>query len=162
MSPFGGESGFELRAMEVAQDRVFVAGSTDGALLGTTPLGGWDIFVAAIAAPTGEMRWIRRFGSDVNEFAHDVAVGPEGVYVGGTTNGSLPRFHNLGKADGFVRSYEFGGHRRWTRQFGTRSIDTTFAVTADAGGVIAGGFTSGNLGPGPVTYAAYLRRWVPA
>jgi outer membrane protein assembly factor BamB len=151
-----------LSGIAVAQDRVFVTGSAEGSLRGTTPLGGWDMFVIALRSPTGELRWTRRFGSDANDFSYDLAVGPEGVYAGGVTYGALPRFHNIGGADAVVRSYEFGGHRRWTRQFGTRRIDTVFAVTADAGGVISAGFTDGNLGPDPVTYASYYRRWAPA
>ena len=159
-SPLGGS---EVTGMQALGGVLYVGGATLESLSRQGSSGGWDAFVASIDVATGTRRWVRQFGSTEGDYALDLALGPQGVYLGGYTYGALPRFHNHGFMDGFVRSYAFDGHRRWTRQIGTHTYDWVHAVGADDAGVIATGYTYGNLGTvGHVEDAAFVRRWTPA
>jgi hypothetical protein len=154
----------ELAGMVAAGDgRLIVGGSTAVQLPGgTEQIGPRNVFLTAIDTTTGVPAWIRQFGTDVGAITTGVGAGPAGIYVTGYTSGSLPRFENRGNLDAFVRSYDVDGHRRWTRQFGTRADDFTTEVNADATGVVSVGVTFGNLG-GHVEYqATFVRRWQPA
>jgi hypothetical protein len=150
-------------AMIAGGDRLFAAGSTSGTFPGTVSAGSDDVFVATFDPGTGAAGWVRQFGSSGADEGNSVALGPAGVYVGGYTDGSLPRFESRGHLDAFVRSYGPNGKRRWTRQFGTHADDLVTALAADANGVTTIGITDGNLGTGHVQYsAAFIRRWQPA
>jgi hypothetical protein len=150
-------------AMTAGGGRLFAAGTTSGTFPGTTSAGGDDTFVATFDPATGATGWVRQFGSSGADEGNSVAFGPAGVYVGGYTDGSLPRFESRGHLDAFVRAYGPNGKRRWTRQFGTHADDLANGVVADATGVTTLGITNGNLGTGHVEYsAAFVRRWEPA
>jgi hypothetical protein len=141
---------------------LFASGDTS-ATLGRRSFGGFDAVVASIDPATGVFLWIRQFGSAGPDLGTAVAVGPAGVYVAGSTGGSIGRFENHGGYDAFTRSYPFEGRRRWTRQFGTHRGDEASAVLVDAAGVVVIGGTDGNFGTGHVEdVATFVRRWVPA
>ena len=153
----------EVTGMASTGGRVVAVGYTDGAFPGKQSAGGNDAFVATLDPTTGAWGWVRQFGSTGEDIGTGLDLGPAGIYVSGYTNGSLPRFENRGRDDAFVRSYTTSGHRRWTRQFGTRRSDNARGLASDAEGVTSVGTTDGNLGSEPVEdLAVFLRRFVPA
>ena len=91
-----------------------------------------------------------------------VAVAASGVYVAGTTSGTLPGQASTGGQDAFVRKYDFDGNVLWTRQFGTAGTDTATGIAADASGVYVAGSTRRHL-PGARTSAggsdAFVRKY---
>ena len=141
-------TGSDDRAYAAAIDatgRVVVAGSTNGALAGGNA-GASDAYVRAYAADGTTALWTRQFGTAGSEYANGVATDPAGaVIVTGSTTGALEGA-NLGLEDAFVRAYDRDGAERWTRQFGTASGDTGYAVAAAHDGrVVVVGSTSGAL-----------------
>jgi Beta-propeller repeat len=123
---------------------VYVAGSTKGALVGPVNAGGFDVFLARYD-PDGTRIWIRQFGTTEDDFASALAPdGSGGVFVGGSTRGTLSQSH--GGVDAFVSHYDSSGTHIWTRQFGTSALDAVVAVTSDgAGGAYATGSTTGDI-----------------
>ena len=91
-------------------------------------------------------RWARHFGTDSRDEAFGIATDASGnVYATGYTDGDLEG-SNAGNRDAFIRSYDSNGNLRWTRQFGTSSIDEARGIATDASGnVYTTGRTNGNL-----------------
>jgi hypothetical protein len=89
--------------------------------------------------------WTRQFGSAAYDTATGISVDASGVYVGGTTIGTLPGQASAGDRDAFVRKYDLAGAEVWTRQFGTSSYDVGNAISVDASGVYVAGATIGTL-----------------
>ena len=134
-------------ALGVATDahgNVYVTGITSGALEGDG-FSGLDGFVRSFDGD-GVVRWTRQFGTTSGDRAFGVATDANGnVYVAGETFGALEGTA-AGGGDAFVRSYDGDGAHRWTRQFGTGSVDIARGVSTDASGnVYVTGFTEGAL-----------------
>lgn len=148
-------------AMAAGDGTVYTVGQIDGAFPGKQGAGSMDAYVAAFDTTTGTANWVRQFGSFAPDFTGDVAVGPDGIVIAGSTEGgALPRFENRGGEDAFVRAYTTKGRRLWTRQFGTRAADRAWGVVADPSGATTMGITLGNLGTGHVRDSAvFVRRW---
>lgn len=153
---------------DVATDgagNVYVTGQTDGTLPGQTPSGETDAFVRRYDASGTEI-WTRQFGSELWDFALDIATdGAGNVYVAGYTRWRLPGQTHLGSDDAFVRRYDASGTEVWTRQFGTEAGDYARGVATDgAGNVYVTGATSGRL-PGQTSAGgsdAFVRRYDPS
>lgn len=118
-----------------ATGNVYVTGDTQGTLPGETSAGGTDAFVRKYDAG-GEVVWTRQFGTAGNEFvgivSGGIAVGDEGVYIGGYTNGAFPGHANAGGFDAFLRKYDTDGNEMWTDQFGTPGFDDIHDVAVDS------------------------------
>ncbi len=128
-----------------AAGNLYAAGYTTGALEGANA-GMFDAFVRSYDSE-GEIRWTRQFGTDGSDLALGIATDASGnVYAVGYTSGTLEG-ETAGSYDSFVRSYDSNGDLRWTRQFGTSSVDAAHAIATDAAGnVYAAGQTDGALG----------------
>ena len=141
-------TGSDDRAYAAAIDttgRVFVAGTTSGALAGANA-GGQDAFVRVYAADGTTTLWTRQFGTAASDFANGLATDEAGtVVVTGSTGGLLAEAH-LGMEDVFVRAYDRDGQELWTRQFGTAPGDTGYAVAATVDHrIVVAGTTTGVL-----------------
>ncbi len=101
---FGSEGSDYSTGVAVAGvHHVFVAGSTTGTLAGEAA-GGVDAFVARLG-PAGAITWLRQFGTEADDRARHVAIGPEGqAVVVGTTGGDLGG-PSSGGDDVFLRAY---------------------------------------------------------
>lgn len=143
---------------------VYVAGSTIGVFPGQSAVGGIDVYLRKYSF-TGSAIWTRQFGTA----ADDDTVGPSGavatdatgVYVGGTTDGTLPGQTTAGNGDAFVRKYSPAGDLMWTRQFGTAVDDLVSGVAVHSSGVYVVGYTNGTFpgapsGSGADVYVAKL------
>lgn len=123
---------------------IYFAGSVNGLLPGQTAAGGFDAYVRKYDGNGNEL-WTRQFGSSAFDSAYGAAGDPTGLYVVGSTSGSLPGQTSLGTGDAFVRKYDTSGNEVWTRQFGSSDGDAASGVAADATSVYVAGYTTGTL-----------------
>jgi hypothetical protein len=152
-------------AFAVASDSsgAYVAGTTGGSLPNQTSAGGEDAFLRAYDAAGAEI-WTRQFGTSSADNAFAVAICGLGVYVAGSTYGSLPGQSNIGFTDAFLRAYDIAGAERWTRQLGTSADDAATTIGLDPSGVYVVGRTFGTF-PGQVGaggYDDFIAKYGPA
>ncbi len=139
---------------------VFVSGGTSGSLAGPHA-GGFDDAWLAYYDGAGNQTWIRQFGTSGHDRAEGVAPdGSGGVYVSGTTYGSLGGPY-AGGGDAWLAHYDNTGNQTWIRQLGTSANDYARAASPDgAGGVYVCGDTIGSLGGQHAgAYDAWLARY---
>ena len=89
--------------------------------------------------------WTRQFGTTGTDVAQDAVADASGVFVVGTTNGSLGGNPQLGGGDAFIRRYSGGGAVRWTRTWGGPEFDGATSVALQGSELFVGGQT-GALG----------------
>ena len=89
---------------------VYVTGSTTGTFPGQTSAGGQDAFVRKYDVGGNEL-WTRQFGSSSADQALAATVDASGIYVAGTTGGSLLGQITSGGQDAFARKYDSNGDR---------------------------------------------------
>ena len=110
----------------------------------------------------GTRDWIRQFGHYyLGASAGAVFADAGGVYVGGSTWGTLTSQPNQGSLDAFVRRYDADGNEVWTDMFGSSSMDNPSRIFADSAGVYVCGDTRDAL-PGQVHLGftdAFLRKY---
>ena len=145
---------------------VYVAGSTIGVFPGQSAVGGIDVYLRKYSF-TGSVLWTRQFGTT----SDDDTVGPSGavatdatgVYIGGTTDGTLPGQTSAGNDDAFVRKYSPSGDLMWTRQFGTAADDLLSGVAVHSSGVYVVGYTNGTFpgAPGGNGADVYITKLAP-
>jgi hypothetical protein len=121
---------------------VYLAGVTYGSFPGQIYEGDRDVFVSKYDND-GNALWTRQFGTALREYAYDICAGATGVYVAGSTEGTLPGQASAGDYDVYVRKYSAEGLELWTHQFGTPSRDYAYGVCVGGAAVYASGFTAG-------------------
>nr|RNJ65943.1 MAG: hypothetical protein EDM05_28300 [Leptolyngbya sp. IPPAS B-1204] len=128
----------------------YVTGFTLGNLGGQNA-GLEDAFLAKYS-PSGDLLWIRQYGTASLDNSLDVAVdrSNNSVYVTGFTIGALggPNASPIPVTDdSYIAKFDSNGNVVWIRQFGTTAFDEAYSVTTDQqGNVFATGWTQGNLG----------------
>lgn len=140
---FGTSSLDEGSAVAVHSSGVYVAGFVNGALPGQSSAGGIDAFVRKYDH-TGTLAWTRQFGTSDSDSAY-VSADDSGVYVAGSTGGSLPGQSSAGASDVFLRKYDFDGNEVWTVQYGGSGSEHLRGVVLADGAVYVTGYTSGAL-----------------
>lgn len=125
-------------------DGVFIVGSTSGDLGGPNA-GQFDTWLAHYNGQ-GQRSWIKQWGTPVYDLPEAAAPdGTGGVFVAGTTNGSLGGQH-LGSGDIWLARYDSTGNQLWIVQFGSVSNDRVTSVALDGGGgTVVCGETFGDL-----------------
>ena len=83
---------------------VYVAGFTEGTLPGQTSAGFMDVFVRKYDAAGTEV-WTLQFGTAGFDDAFGISADASGVYVTGSTEGTLPGQTSAGGFDGYVRKF---------------------------------------------------------
>ena len=164
ISQFGTTSSDIAGGIAADSTGVYVAGSTIGVFSGQSAIGGIDLYLRKYSF-NGSVLWTRQFGTT----SDDDTVGPSGavaadatgVYVGGTTDGTLSGQTTAGNGDAFVRKYSASGDLMWTRQFGTGADDLLSGVSVHSSGVYVVGYTNGTFpgapsGTGADVYIAKL------
>ena len=107
---------------------VYVGGATCGSLGGSNA-GASDAWLARYDS-LGNQLWILQLGTSVRDgcgVAAPDSLG--GVYVGGTTQGSLSG-SNAGALDTWLARYDSAGNQLWIRQLGTSKYDHPTAACA--------------------------------
>lgn len=159
---FGG-TGDEL-AMSVAIPRSGVA-YVSGLFSGTTHIGttvavaggAWDAFIAR--ADEGEWTWVRTYGGDGEDGAHEIALDPssEDVLVAGAFTGSVslggPPLDARGSYDIFLARYDADGEHLWSRGFGGSDFERPNDLAIIGDRIALGGQFAGvvDLGSGPLS-----------
>ncbi len=164
-SQFGSSANDIAYGVSVTASEVIVTGSTAGALTGQMTLGGNDGFQRKYDTGLAGAIWTRQFGT--GEAGNDVvqAVDANGyLYVAGKVDRALPGQLHVGEYDAFVSKYDPNGDPIWTRQFGTASNDSAYAVSIVVEGintyVYVAGSTGGNLqGASAGGVDAFLRKY---
>ncbi len=118
---------------------------------GSTKKGTYDAFVTAFSG-TGALSWSTYYGGTGDEWAFDVAVGNNAVFVtGSTTSTDLPttgafKATSGGGTDAFVARLS-AGTLQWSSYLGGSGTDQGFAIAADAtnNAFVAGDTTSSNF-----------------
>jgi Beta-propeller repeat len=109
------------------------------------------------AGPTRGQLKARDFGTATYDYGRGVAANATGVYVVGSTDGSLDG-PNKGSSDAFIRKYD--GGVVWAQQFGTRAYDVATDVVVDtAGNSYVAGETNGALGFKVGNRDVFLRKY---
>lgn len=131
-----------------ANDNIFIAGYTTGALDGYAMTGTVDSFISKFNSD-GVKQYTRLLGVAGKETrGYGIATDDHGnVIVAGYTEGSLDGHTLTGSRDFFVAKYDTSGVRQFTRQLGAVGAATVgTAVTVDAlGDVFVVGYTEGSL-----------------
>lgn len=150
---------------------VFVAGSTDGILeqgkTNTALI--TDCFLAKFSAATGDMLWVKQFGTASYDTAAGVAVDASGsLFVSGGTSGALEEgTPNAGLEDVFLAKFSATGEQLWVKQLGSADQDRVAGVAADGtGGALVTGYSLGALEEGHANTGrdknVFLARFSPA
>ncbi len=164
---FSGLGGGTVQAVAAdGNGDVWVTGNFAGALNfggGTlTSAGGYDIFVAKFSS-SGTHLWSKRFGTAnvvtiITESGFGIAVDANNaVAVTGIFDGAVDFgggiLNNTSGQDLFLVKFSANGSHLWSKRVGGASVTTGKSVAFDAQGniVIAGIFSGGDLGEGPVT-----------
>ena len=131
-----------------ANDNIFIAGYTTGALDGYAMTGTVDSFISKFNSD-GVKQYTRLLGVAGKETrGYGIATDDHGnVIVAGYTEGSLDDNTLTGSRDFFVAKYDNSGVKQFTRQLGAVNAATVgTAVTVDAlGDIFVVGYTEGSL-----------------
>lgn len=130
-----------------ADGNLYQALAVAGSLEGQPFAGGRDAALIKYAA-NGEAMWVRQFGTTGVERPYGLALGPQGIYMAGYTEGDLDGQHPENREDDvFLAYFDFNGELLWLLQFGQPEVaDRGYAIAADSdGNVTVAGYTRGAL-----------------
>ncbi len=116
---------------------VYAAGYTEGSLAsGVANAGGPDAFVIRFKSD-GTQAWARQFGTDGSDIIYAAVPAPNGgVYLAGTTYGTLASGEVGGWADAFIARYDADGNQIWIHQIGTIGTEEGKALTVTQDGTV--------------------------
>jgi uncharacterized protein (TIGR03437 family) len=158
---FGANQFDQAHAVGYGEFGVYTAGDAMGDFPGQTSAGNLDAFIS-LHDESGNLKWVRQFGTPADDLATGVAGDGSGAYVVGYTGGSFGS--QIGAVDSFIRKYDPEGNVLWTRQFGTVVDDFAFGVATHTSGV----YVVGEIGccgatlpgfPGTVSGDGYIRKY---
>jgi hypothetical protein len=92
-------------------ENVYVAGSTEGGLLGNTAFGLSDAFLVKFNS-SGAIAFARQLGTPSNDVAYGVAIRGASIYITGHTEGNLDGNTSLGLVDIFLVRYDTSGVKK--------------------------------------------------
>ncbi len=152
----------EAHAVGYGEFGVYAAGETAGTFPGQASAGGSRDAFISLHDESGNLKWVRQFGTSAEDIATGVAGDGSGAYVVGYTGGALGG--QVGAYDSFIRKYDPDGNVLWTRQFGTGADDAAYGVATHTSGVyVVGEINCCNTAlPGLPTTAgtdAYIRKY---
>jgi hypothetical protein len=159
---FGSAGTDQADGLAVRGGRVFAVGWTTAALTGPYEGGASDGFVAAFRAD-GTPLWRRAVGTAGSDRVSAVVARAEGLFVSGSTDGTLLDQTASGGLDGFLAKVDPNGDALWFRQFGSDSDDEAVALAADSKGVYVAGSTLGALPDGELIgeWDGFVRKYLP-
>ena len=127
-----------------AAGNVYVGGGTTGSIEGSI-LGPRDAWLAKFDSNGNEL-WRQQFGTAGVETAWALANDGSNIYVVGDTSGDLGN-SNQGGRDVYLAKFDSDGNQLWNRQFGSSSLEQSFAVITDKkGNIYVSGQSLGDLG----------------
>lgn len=150
---------FAFAAADDGAGGAFAVGTSAGALGG--PQGGLDDAFVARYSSSGTLLWTRQLGSAQQDLALAAASdGLGGVFVGGSTRGTLPGETHIGADDAWVARFDSAGNTLWIWQHGGFGDDVVRSLASDgAGGVfLAGSSASSVFGASAGSHDGWLAR----
>jgi hypothetical protein len=138
---FGTSGHDSADAIASGSDAILVTGTTRGTLDGPN-VGDLDAFVRRYDLD-GNVLWARQFGTSASDSGKAIAGDGTGIFVGGSTYGSLDD-SNSGDRDAFVRRYDLDGTLLWARQFGGAGGDFATGIAATDPGIVVVGESNGD------------------
>ena len=139
---FGTRRGENSWGVAIDASGLYTIGGTDGTFPGQRRRGDGDIVVHRFTTD-GTRTWVRQFGTTQTDGGFGIAVGPEGLFVGGTTEGEFRGYQHTPAWDPWVRRMgKNTGAPIWTKQF--RRAGTVSDIVLD-GSMLAIGTTSRKL-----------------
>ncbi|MEM9073535.1 MAG: hypothetical protein AAGE52_33905 [Myxococcota bacterium] len=122
-----------------------VEGPVDAAGQTFPAAGGTDLLILRVDEG-GSIRWARRIGGELNEFAGDIATTDEDVLVAGSFRGTLELAGEVltsrGDADAVVFALNADGEPQWVRSLGGPGPDVARGVFVDQRDVVIAGTVS--------------------
>ncbi len=148
-----GTPGFDGFPRAVTVDgTTWIVGVTTGVFAGETQAGGVDMFLTSFSSD-GTQGPTRQLGTPGFDYALDIAVVADNVYLLGMTDGTFPGETQFGGTDFFVAKLTQSADVVWVRQFGTPSDDpaifTLGGLTVDDDAIYVASTVDGEL-PGSV------------
>lgn len=159
----GGEGEDVTRSMSVdAEGNTYVTGYfTDTSIFGSgeneveVVSNGWyDVFISK-TSPSGELLWVKTFGSDLEDYGTGINSDGEGnIYVTGVyqntvnfnPNGEEASLTSLGGLDMFMIKLDAQGDFQWVKSIGSAGYEESSAIdTDDDGNVYVGGYFYGEI-----------------
>ncbi len=124
---------------------VYLTGTTDGSLDGTTNAGENDLFLIKLDT-AGVIQWTRQVGTEESDYANGITLDSGGnIFLTGYTSGDLEG-DVIGGSDLIVMKYDSAGNLQWTKQLGTTSSEISRDIAADtADNLFITGYTYGEL-----------------
>ena len=114
----------------VSETLVYVTGSSKGVpRAGLTNAGDADVFLVCFNM-LGVQQWVTLFGTPLADFGRSLALGPDRIYLAGSTRGSLAADH-AGVDDIVLGAFFLNGTRDWLWQLGTNESDRPNALVYD-------------------------------
>lgn len=114
-----GDNSADQECFSVAVDssgNVYCGGYSRGAFGGAYG-GERDAFILKLSA-TGELKWVKQFGTSGDEVCYGISLDKTGnVYCGGNTSGDLKETHQ-GWSDIFMTRFDPDGNQLWLTHFG--------------------------------------------
>ncbi|BBO33221.1 SBBP repeat-containing protein [Lacipirellula parvula] len=154
----GGERSYGVATDGVGS--VYISGATGGSLNG--PQAGFGDAILSRYTTDGVLLWSRQLGTASADVSNAVAVdGIGNVFISGYTEDTFNGPH-VGLQDAFLAKYDVAGNRIWTRQLGTKQLDSSLGLAVDGlGNVYTTGFTGGDLvnGTNHVELDAFLAKY---
>jgi len=123
---------------------IYILGGTRGAFAGQTALGGDDSFIAKYDF-SGNMVWVRQFGTSTLDQVFGIVATNSAVYAAGSTYGTYTGQTSSGNMDSFVAKFDGAGNMMWTKQFGTPFEDGVYSITSGPNGLYLTGYSGGAL-----------------
>lgn len=155
----------ESYGLNVAPDgSLYAGGWTAGDLDPSDEAGNaglYDNWLAKFAPETGEVEWIRQYGTPDYEWLWDVRTDSLGfVYTTGWTLGDLAG-SNQGEYDAYLTKFDSLGNMLWKEQFGTAGDDEAYSLFIDdADKIFIGGYTDGDFqGENAGSFDAWVARY---
>ena len=123
-------------------------------------LGAYDVWLSSTDA-TGEVQWVRQFGTSDYEFSWAVDTDSQGnVYATGHTLGDIGTFGqgNFGLFDTWLAKFDSLGNQQWILQLGTEGDDAALDVHIDeSDNIFLTGYTDSDFGG---ENAGFFDAWV--
>ncbi|HSJ49840.1 MAG TPA: hypothetical protein VLA90_00955 [Actinomycetota bacterium] len=158
---FGTPGTDEVRALSVRAGILHAAGWTTDGLAGRYRGGESDGFVMAFDVE-GRRLWRQQVGTDGADRLESIVARANGVFVAGSTDGTLPEQTPAGGMDAFVAKLDASGPL-WFRQFGSPEDDVAAAIVAVDKGVYVAGSAAGELPEGEAfgIWDGFVRKYLP-
>ncbi len=110
---------------------IYVVGTTMGEFPGYVNTSWNDVCVSKLNS-SGELLWVRQFGSSASDFGESIAVNNNNeILVCGGTRGPLDGQPGVGDMDLFLKCYSTNGVTKWAKLWGSYDFDVAYDIAFD-------------------------------